>query len=105
MTSPKENFPATVAAVPVEVPLRHLGESFGRFRLVDPRAQARLQASFKTYGQLAPVIALASDKAAYELLDGFKRLRTARALGGPQTLRVLCLTFAPRVLWHTNLDR
>ena len=47
------------AAVPAHLALRHIGESFGRFRLVDPRAQAMISASIKTYGQLAPQIVLA----------------------------------------------
>lgn len=92
----RENPSVTATATPADLPLRHIGESFGRFRLVDPRGQARLDASIKTYGQLAPAIALASAEAPFELLDGFKRLRAVRALGGQQTLRVLCLTLGPR---------
>lgn len=96
LKSPGENPSIIVAATPADLPLRHIGESFERFRLVDPKAQARLDASIKTYGQLSPAIALASSAAPFELVDGFKRLRAIRSLGGPQTLRVVCLTFAPR---------
>lgn len=90
----KSEIPA--AAVPVEIPLRDIGEAFGRFRLVEPKAQARLDTSIKTYGQLSPVIVLASGGAPFELLDGFKRLRAVRSLDPAGGLRAVRLTFGQR---------
>ena len=57
------------AVVSADLALRHSGESFGRFRLVNPRTQARISASIKTYGRLAPTIVLASSAPPFELLD------------------------------------
>jgi ParB-like chromosome segregation protein Spo0J len=91
----RENLAVNPAAAPADLPLSAIGESFGRFRLVDPAGQARLDTSIKTYGQLSPAIALASANAPFELIDGFKRMRSLRALGGARTLRVLCLPFGP----------
>lgn len=91
-----ENMSVIATAVPADLPLHHIGETLGRFRLVDPKAQARLAASIKTYGQLAPAIALASDSPPFELVDGFKRLRALRAIGSSRMLRVIRLEFSSR---------
>lgn len=66
-----------------EVPLGRIGERFGRLRLIDPKAGRRMTESVRRYGQLAPVVLGVVEDGAYELVDGFKRLRACRELGRP----------------------
>ena len=86
----------TVVGGDEELPLAEIGESFGRFRVVSPKAQHRLEASVRAYGQLSPAVVLGGGSAPFELIDGFKRLRIARSLTGVSTLRVVRLTLGPR---------
>jgi ParB/RepB/Spo0J family partition protein len=57
-----------------------LGERYRRYRLPDPDAEAAMAGSFRRYGQLTPVIVCLREET-HEVLDGFKRLAAARALG------------------------
>jgi ParB/RepB/Spo0J family partition protein len=59
-------------------------EGLSRLRLIDPRAEARMEASLGSYGQLCPVVVALGPEGAYEVVDGFKRLRAARRLGLPK---------------------
>jgi len=60
--------------------LDRLGLAYRRYRLPDPEAEADMAGSLRRYGQLAPLVVCPRDDA-YEVLDGFKRLAAARALG------------------------
>ena len=60
--------------------LAQLGERYRRYRLPDPDAEAAMAGSFQRYGQLTPVVVCLREET-HEVLDGFKRLAAARALG------------------------
>ena len=57
-----------------------LGERYRRYRLPDPDAETTMVGSFQRYGQLTPVVVCLREET-HEVLDGFKRLTAARALG------------------------
>jgi ParB-like chromosome segregation protein Spo0J len=72
---------APAAPPPVRlVPVADLFERFARLRLLDARAVERMRCSLERHGQLAP-ITLWRDGDALQVVDGFKRLHAARALG------------------------
>lgn len=56
-------------------------EGLSRLRLVDPRAEGRMEASLRSYGQLCPAVVALTLEGGYEMVDGFKRLRAARRIG------------------------
>src|SRR5262249_62411631 len=60
--------------------LDQLGQNYRRYRLPDPEAEADMIGSLRRYGQLSPVVVCRRAEA-HEVLDGFKRLAAARALG------------------------
>src|SRR3954471_13782084 len=60
--------------------LTQLGERYRRYRLPDPDAEAAMTSSVRRYGQQTPLVACLREET-YEVLDGFKRLAAARALG------------------------
>lgn len=60
--------------------LDQLGQNYRRYRLPDPEAEADLVGSLRRYGQLTPVVVCLREET-HEILDGFKRLAAARALG------------------------
>lgn len=60
--------------------LERLGLVYRRYRLPDPEAEAAMTGSLSRYGQLTPLVVCPRHDA-YEILDGFKRLAAARALG------------------------
>ena len=72
----------SVANSAADMPLCDIGASFDRFRVINPPAEARLEASIRVFGQLSPVTVLDGPAAPFELIDGFKRLRIAKAMGG-----------------------
>jgi ParB/RepB/Spo0J family partition protein len=57
-----------------------LGLAYRRYRLPDPEAETAMAGSLRRYGQLTPLVVCPRHEA-YEVLDGFKRLAAARALG------------------------
>jgi len=57
-----------------------LGERYRRYRLPDPDAEAAMTGSVRRYGQLSPLVVCLRE-GTFEVLDGFKRLAAARALG------------------------
>ena len=61
--------------------VEHIEEGLSRLRLVDPRAEARMEASLRSYGQLCPAVVARTPEGSYEMVDGFKRLRAARRIG------------------------
>ena len=56
-----------------------------RYRLIQPKADQLMARSLSKYGQLAPVVYCELEGAPV-LIDGFKRLRTARTLKGVNSL-------------------
>jgi ParB-like chromosome segregation protein Spo0J len=69
-----------------EVPLSTLGDRLGALRLRDPGALETMRRSLERHGQLTAVVTFREGEM-LEIVDGFKRLHAARALGH-QTLRV-----------------
>ncbi len=61
-----------------------LGERLGALRLCDPTSLARVQQSLVRHGQLSAVAVFVPEGDRVEIVDGFKRLRAARALGWPE---------------------
>jgi len=59
-----------------------LGERFAALRLCEVPALEAMRRSLERHGQLTPIVAFAA-RDQIETLDGFKRLRAARALGWP----------------------
>ena len=59
-----------------------LGERLGALRLCEPDAVTSMRRSLERHGQLSPLAVFAAD-GGVEVIDGFKRLRAARALGWP----------------------
>ena len=64
----------------LELPLTSIGERFSTLRIVSPEADYSILQSMKKYGQIMPVVVSEVARNDYHLLDGFKRLRGARAL-------------------------
>ena len=60
--------------------LAQLGDRYRRYRFTDPDAETAMAGSFRRYGQLSPLVVCLREET-YEVLDGFKRLAAARALG------------------------
>jgi ParB-like chromosome segregation protein Spo0J len=59
-----------------------LGERYRRYRLPDPEGEADMAHSLQRWGQLAPLVVCVREEQP-EVLDGFKRVAAARALGLP----------------------
>jgi len=57
-----------------------LGERLGALRLCEPDAVAGMRQSLERHGQLSAVVVFVAEEGV-EIIDGFKRLRAARALG------------------------
>ncbi len=62
-----------------EIAVSEIGERYGAFRMVSPRADAAMVKSIRKYGQISPVVCVKGE-GGYELIDGFKRLRACRRL-------------------------
>lgn len=67
------------------VEVASLGERLSALRLCEPAALAATRRSLEAHGQLAPVLVF-TDGEGLEIVDGFKRVRAARALGWKQLL-------------------
>lgn len=63
------------------VGVSELGERLSSLRLCEPESLAALQRSLSRHGQLGALVACAGPDGGLEVVDGFKRLRAARALG------------------------
>ncbi len=66
-----------------------LGDRYRRYRFTDPDAEIAMAGSLRRYGQLSPLVVCLREEA-HQVLDGFKRLAAARALG-LKTLRARLL--------------
>jgi len=66
----------------VDIAISRIGERYGMYRIVNPRADAAMMKSIHKYGQLFPAVCVKAEDR-YELIDGFKRLRACRKLNKP----------------------
>ncbi|HEX9910709.1 MAG TPA: ParB/RepB/Spo0J family partition protein, partial [Desulfatiglandales bacterium] len=78
-----------------EIAVSEIGERYGAFRIVSPRADAAMVKSIRKYGQMMPVVCVKVE-GGYELIDGFKRLRACRRMN-QATLRVKTMEVSGRV--------
>jgi ParB/RepB/Spo0J family partition protein len=78
-----------------EIAVSEIGEKYGVYRMVSPRADAAMVKSIRKYGQISPVVCV-KGKDGYEMIDGFKRLRACRSLN-QTTLRVKTMEVSGRV--------
>jgi len=78
-----------------EIAVSGIGERYGKYRIVNPRADAVMMKSIQKYGQLSPVVCVKAEDR-YELIDGFKRLRACRKLNKP-VLRTKMMAMNGRV--------
>jgi ParB/RepB/Spo0J family partition protein len=78
-----------------EIAVSEIGERYGAFRIVSPRADAAMVKSIRKYGQISPVVCV-KGQGGYELIDGFKRLRACRRLN-QGTLRAKTMEVSGRV--------
>jgi len=62
-----------------ELLISEIGQRYGAYRIVNPRADAAMVKSIREYGQISPVVCV-KRKDGYELIDGFKRFRACRSL-------------------------
>ena len=63
------------------VPVEALGERLSALRLCEVSAVARMQRSLSSLGQISAIAVFSAEQGTLEVVDGFKRLRAARALG------------------------
>jgi ParB/RepB/Spo0J family partition protein len=78
-----------------EISVSEIGERYGAYRIVSPRADAAMVKSLRHYGQLSPVVCVKGE-GGYEMIDGFKRLRACRRLD-KTTLRAKTMEVSGRV--------
>lgn len=64
----------------IEAELARLDERYGKLRIVQPRQERAVADSLRRLGQLMPIVA-AERGAMLAVVDGFKRLHAARAIG------------------------
>jgi ParB/RepB/Spo0J family partition protein len=75
-----------------ELPLTLLDERYSRLRIVQPSAERSIRDSFSRLGQLMPIVVCERGEV-LAVVDGFKRLTAARALGF-ESLRGRVMTLA-----------
>jgi len=78
-----------------DVAVSEMGERYGSFRIVSPKADEAMVASMKKHGQMTPVVCVRRTDG-YELIDGFKRLRACRRIGA-ETLKTRVIEATERV--------
>jgi len=82
-------------------PIGTIGMALGRARFRQPARIERMKQSLAAYGQLTPLVAVPR-REGVELVDGFKRLAAARALGWT-TLLVMAQPLDETGQWATML--
>ncbi len=53
-------------------------ENYHTLRFVSPRAERKMEASLRRYGQMSPIVVFRDVKGEFELVDGFKRVHASR---------------------------
>ena len=79
-----------------DLPLDEIGEQYGDMRMVVPRVEQQMLQSLHRYGQMSPVVVCLGAAEGHELIDGFKRLRASRQIGGMSSLRCRVLEIGAR---------
>lgn len=64
----------------IKLSLGCIDEQFSTLRIVNPEADSAILRSMERYGQIMPVVVSEVARNDYQMLDGFKRLRSARVL-------------------------
>lgn len=88
----------------IRIPLETIGERYGALRIIQPSFETAMERSLQQHGQVTPVMVIRTVPGAYEMVDGFKRLRAARKLGytdllanvvpfGQRALKAAMITF------------
>lgn len=77
-----------------DIAITEIGERYGVYRIVSPRADVAMMKSMQRYGQMTPVVCVKAENG-YELIDGFKRLRVFRRLNKP-TLKAKTMEISAR---------
>jgi len=62
------------------LPVTQLGDRYHRYRFTDTDGETAMAGSLRRFGQLSPLVVCLREET-HEVLDGFKRLAAARALG------------------------
>ena len=78
-----------------EIAVSEIGERYGVFRIMSPRADAAMVKSIQKYGQISLVVCVRAE-GGYQMIDGFKRLRAFRRLN-QTTLRAKTMEVSGRV--------
>lgn len=65
----------------IKAPLSQIAECYAHLRIICPQAEKAMERSMRLYGQMTPVVIGRKAAKAYEVVDGFKRLRAGRKLG------------------------
>ena len=91
----------TLLGTPRSERLESIATTLGRVRFVQPRRIEAIQQSLSQHGQLSPLIVVRR-QGVLEVVDGFKRLRAAQALGWPG-LVVSEASLDERAQWVTML--
>ena len=89
----------------IELVPADIGEALSAVRLCAPEAQREMQLSLSRLGQLTPV-QVYREAGKLELIDGFKRLRAARALSWPKLraeVQSVDAAGAKVLLWRCNI--
>jgi len=81
----------------IRIRLDKIGVRYGGLRIIRPSFETAMEQSLAQHGQLTPVMVVRADQGAYEMVDGFKRLRAARKLGLADLL-VKVIPFGERAL-------
>lgn len=81
----------------LEIKIEKIGESYGRFRLIQPRRDGCMTKSIERFGQLSPVVVAEEENGRHEMIDGFKRLRALRHLKR-ESIRVMVIGGRGRAL-------
>ena len=88
----------------IHTPLKAIGERYGSLRIIRPSFETAMERSLQQHGQVTPVMVIRTSPGAYEMVDGFKRLRAARKSGytdllanvvpfGQRALKAAMITF------------
>lgn len=73
----------------LNIPLDSIRVSEDRFRPADPKKSEEISQSYKTFGQLQPIIVVRTGDDVYDLVDGLHRLTAKRLLNEPTIAAVL----------------
>jgi ParB-like chromosome segregation protein Spo0J len=88
---------------PITLAVNDIGQRYSSLRIIQPKADKAIERSMSRYGQLTPVVIGGKPHEGYEMVDGFKRLRAWRNLGGKR-LQARVMSGSERVLKAAIID-